>query len=147
MDHIDETKHVNELLVRWNSIRQDEVRRLAKFTVQRDSALARWHECGPHTEADEHYVEFRLARSVVTSAEVRELETRIDAALTTCRDDFSTSLTLSALERRKSLSRISDVAASALRQDMRYLSALTSSLKSEVDQMVSFMLEREEETG
>lgn len=134
---------VNELLVKWNSLRTTENHRRTIFVAQRDEALARWRELAPHTDADEHYVEYRLARSVTTLAEAIELDERSGDAFSSCRGEMQTLSTLSSKDQMKVLSRIRDTATTAVRRDMRYLAALTSSFQSEIDQLVDFMHERE----
>lgn len=141
----DDVRGVEDLLVTWNSLRAVENNRRAIFLRQRDDAVARWRERGPHTDADEHYVEFRLARSVTTLAEVIEIDDRTSAVLASCRGEMETVATLNAKDRKKLLIRTRDLAASAIRQDMRYLAALTSSFQSEIDQIVNFMQEREDD--
>jgi hypothetical protein len=138
-------REIEELLVKWNSLRTIENNRRTIFEFQRDESMSRWRELGAHTDADEHYVNFRLARSATTLAEAIELEQRSAVSFTSCRGEMETLWKLSVKDRLKSLSRIRDAAESAIRQDMRYLAALTSSFQSEIDQMVSFMHERQVE--
>ncbi len=142
----DEVRSVEDLLARWSYLRTVENTRRDTFVAQRDGALRRWRERGAHTDADEHYVDFRLSRSVTTLAEAIELDDRSSATLASCRGDLEKLATLSAKEQKRSLARTRDLAASAIRQDMRYLTALTASFQSEIDQMVSFMLERENDS-
>ncbi|HEY5303638.1 MAG TPA: hypothetical protein VIJ86_06230 [Acidimicrobiales bacterium] len=146
MSSPDDVRGIEELLMTWDSLRTVEGNRRSAFVEQRDEALKHWREHGTHTDADEHYIEFRLARGVTTLAEVIELDERSSAAYVSCRGALETLATLSEKERKRALARTRSVAVSAICQDMRYLAALTSSFQSEIDQIVGFMHERESDS-
>ncbi len=136
-------REVEELLVRWNSLRVTEIYRRTNFARQRDAAMARWATLAPHTPADEHFIEFRGRRGVTALAELMEFEDRVTRAYEESREQLGRAATLEGKERAKVLARLRDGAWRALRQDMRHLTTLTSTYQYELDELVDFVDERE----
>lgn len=130
------------MLLQWNALRVTEVYRRTTFATQRDAVLARWNDLAPHTPADEHFIEFRLARGVTALFEVIELEDRTTQTYLECRADLERAATLEGKERARALAAIRDAATRAIRQDMRHLATLTSTYQYELDELVSFIDER-----
>jgi hypothetical protein len=130
---------VEQLMGEWNSLRVTEAYRRVHFTLRRDEALVRWREGGPHDEIASHFVEHRFARGEQALGEVRELEDRSDVAFAQCRSDLDGAESLSKNDREKTLAQVRDVASRALREEMRYHTALMGTFHHEVNELTTFV--------
>jgi len=147
MDYRDETRRVNELLVRWNALRMTEVYRRTRFTMQRDAALARWHASGLHRDELANFVDFRVSRGVTALSEAIEIEDHSSVSYAWCREQISTMEHRSEKEKIKLLAAIRDASENAIRRDMRYLATLTSTYQFEVKELEEFIDEQVVDTS
>jgi hypothetical protein len=109
------------------------------FTLLRDEVIVRWSESGPHDEIATHFVEHRVARGEHALDEVRELEDRSDVAYAQCRADLAGVESLSKMDRERTLTQVRDVASRALREEMRYRTAVLGTLHHEVNELTTFV--------
>jgi hypothetical protein len=130
---------VEQLMGEWNSLRVTEAYRRVHFTLLRDEAIVRWSESGPHDEIEVHFVEHRVSRGEHALGEVRELEDRSDVAFAQCRSDLDGVESLSKKDRERTITRVRDVASRALREEMRYRTALLGTLHHEVNELTTFV--------
>jgi hypothetical protein len=142
MDLYEETRDLKEMMIQWNSLRVTEAYRCVTFTAQQNEALARWREHDPHNNADEHFVEHRMARAATALAEVIELQERDDASFIACGQTLEAVAAMAPKEHKKSLSQVRRVCEGAVRQDMRYYATLASTYQHAVKELAEFIDER-----